>query len=147
MYNDVLGEIRRQVTTEEIEDEERESGIHVTCHAAGNTLSTEMKSNDKKDKVFRKRHAKLIEESASGRVRGIKRNKIMRKADSETMKVKEKKEECNKVVICKRNPSRKQKDEAMKKMASIKESLKVYAYIFKLSIQIQLDISDLNIEA
>ena len=129
MYNDVLGEIKRQVKTEETEDAERKSGIHVTHHATGNTLSTEVKCKDGKDKVFRKRHAKLIEASAGGRVKGIKRNKIMCKTDS-IIKVNEEEEECNNRVIYKKNPARKQKDEAMKKMTSIKDSLKAYSYIF-----------------
>ena len=129
MYTDVLVIMRRQITTHEIED--TVSGTQETGYVADRTLSKGMKTNKKKYNVSRSRHIKLIEESVSCRMGGIKKeNKILCKANSEKRKGKKKKEECNKVVTCKRNPARIQKVEAMKKIASIKDSLKVYAYIF-----------------
>ena len=118
MYNDALSELRVKT--------EKEGVINMVHCATSNTMGH---SRNKKDRVSKKRHNKLVKVNTGDRVNRNRKYKIMCKTDS-VGKGNEQEGECNNRVIHKKNPARKQKEEAMKKMTSIKDSLKAYSYIF-----------------
>ena len=86
MYTDVLINMRRQITTHEIED--TESGTQETGHVTERTFRIknkckEMKTHKRKNNGSRSRHLKFIEESESCGMGGIKQEtKVMCKRNS-----------------------------------------------------------------
>ena len=96
MYNDVLGELRGQVTTGV--KAEKGGVINMAHCATSNTMSH---SRNRKDKVFKKRHTKLVKVSIGCRVNRNRKYKIMCKTDS-VGKGNEREGECNNRVIHKK---------------------------------------------
>ena len=118
MYNDALSELRVKT--------EKEGVINMVHDATSNTM---VHSRNKKDRVTKNRHNKMVKVSTGGRVNRNRKDKAMCKTDS-VGNGNELEGECNNKTIHKKNPVRKQKEEAMKKITSMKDSLKAYSYIF-----------------
>ena len=116
MYNDVLSELRVKTECEGV--------INMGHDATSNTI---VHSRNKKDRVSKEGHNRL-KMSTGGGVNSYRRYKTMRKTDS-VGNGNELEGGWNNKTIHKKNPVRKQKEEAMKKITSMKHSLKAYSYI------------------